>query len=126
MLYLGALTVSRVNAWLAAAGHQDGPLFRRVRRGGRVGGDPGRRLSVNAIRRIIRAAGRPRSASRAGYPVTVSELVARNRWPPAGPRLSRCRRRAGGSHRRAGPLCTGPVGSTGRRRYAYLFRPFYL
>ena len=29
-----------------------------------------------------------------------SELVARNRWPPAGPRLSRCRRRAGGSHRR--------------------------
>ena len=55
MLYLGALTVSRVNAWLAAAGHQDGPLFRRVRRGGRVGGDPGRRLSVNAIRRIIRS-----------------------------------------------------------------------
>ena len=35
VLYLGALTVSRVNAWLAAAGHQDGPLFRRVRRGGR-------------------------------------------------------------------------------------------
>ena len=27
-------------------------------------------------------------------------MVARNRWPPAGPRLSRCRRRAGGSHRR--------------------------
>ena len=55
VLYLGALTVSRVNAWLAAAGHQDGPLFRRVRRGGRVEGDPGRRLSVNAIRRIIRS-----------------------------------------------------------------------
>ena len=54
VLYLGALTVSRVNAWLAAAGHRDGPLFRRVRRGGRVEGDPGRRLSVNAIRRIIR------------------------------------------------------------------------
>ena len=34
VLYLGALTVSRVNAWLAAAGHQDGPLFRRVRVGG--------------------------------------------------------------------------------------------
>ena len=33
VLYLGALTVSRVNAWLAAAGHQDGPLFRRVRTG---------------------------------------------------------------------------------------------
>ena len=46
------------------------------------------------------AAGRPLSASRAGYPVTVSELVARNRWQPAGPRLSRCRRRAGGSRRR--------------------------
>ena len=99
VLYLGAPTVSRVNAWLAAAGHRDGPLFRRVRRGGRVEGDPGRRLSVNAIRRIIRRR-RPRSASRAGYPVTVSALAARNRWPPAGPRLSRCRRRAGGSHRR--------------------------
>ena len=47
-----------------------------------------------------RSKGRPLSASRAGYPVTVSALVARNRWPPAGPRLSRCRRRAGGSHRR--------------------------
>ena len=33
----------------------DGSLFRRVRRGGRVEGDPGRRLSVNAIRRIIRS-----------------------------------------------------------------------
>ena len=55
VLYLGAPTVSRVNAWLAAAGHQDGPLFRRVRRGGRVEGDPGRRLSVNAIRQIIRS-----------------------------------------------------------------------
>ena len=55
VLYLGALTVKRVNAWLTAAGHQDGPLFRRVRRGGRVEGDPGRRLSVNAIRRIIRS-----------------------------------------------------------------------
>ena len=55
VLYLGAPTVSRVNAWLAAAGHRDGPLFRRVRRGGRVEGDPGRRLSVNAIRRIIRS-----------------------------------------------------------------------
>ena len=76
VLYLGALTVSRVNAWLAAAGHQD-------------------RAAVSP-----RSKGRPLSASRAGYPVTVSELVARNRWPPAGPRLSRCRRRAGGSHRR--------------------------
>ena len=45
VLYLGAPTVSRVNAWLAAAGHRDG----------RVEGDPGRRLSVNAIRRIIRS-----------------------------------------------------------------------
>ena len=55
VLYLGAPTVKRVNAWLDAAGHQDGPLFRRVRRGGRVEGDPGRRLSVNAIRQIIRS-----------------------------------------------------------------------
>ena len=55
VLYLGAPTVTRVNAWLAAAGHQDGPLFRRVRRGGHVEGDSGRRLSVNAIRQIIRS-----------------------------------------------------------------------
>ena len=61
VLYLGAPTVSRVNAWLAAAGHQD-------------------RAAVSP-----RAKGRPLSASRAGYPVTVSELVARNRWPPAMP-----------------------------------------
>ena len=53
------------------------------------------------------AAGRPRPASRAGYPVTVSELVARNRWQPAGPRLSRCRRRAGGSHRRCRAIMHG-------------------
>ena len=99
VLYLGALTVSRVSAWLAAAGHQDGPLFRRVRRGGRVEGDPGRRLSVKPSAKSS-ATGRPLSASRAGYPVTASELAARNRWQPAGPRLSRCRRRAGGSRRR--------------------------
>ena len=49
---------------------------------------------------VSSAAGRPLSASRAGYPVTVSGLGARNRWQPAGPRLSRCRRRAGGSRRR--------------------------
>ena len=33
------------------------------------------------------AAGRPLPASRAGYPVIVSGLAARNRWPPAGPRF---------------------------------------
>ena len=72
VLYLGALTVSRVNAWLAAAGHQDGPLFPPRAKGRPVEGDPGRRLSVNAIRRIIRSRAAARSASRAGYPVTVS------------------------------------------------------
>ena len=61
-----------------------GPLFRRVRRGGRVEGDPGRRLSVNAIRR----------------------------------RGLDCRDADGGQVAvtgDAGPLCTGPVGSTGCR-----------
>ena len=53
---VAALDVGDVQAEAdGSAGHQDGPLFRRVRRGGRVEGDPGRRLSVNAIRRIIRS-----------------------------------------------------------------------
>ena len=88
VLYLGAPTVTRVNAWLAAAGHQDGPLFRRARRGGRVEGDPGRRLSVNAIRRIIRSRRGLDRRDADGAPVAV----------------------AGD----AGPLCTGPVGCTGQ------------
>ena len=99
VLYLGALTVSRVNAWLAAAGHQDGPLFRRVRRGGCVEGDPGRRLSVNAIRRIIRS----RAAA-----VGIEGRVSGHGLRVGGAQVA-----VTGD---AGPLCTGPVGSTGRRR----------
>ena len=108
MLYLGALTVSRVNAWLAAAGHQDGPLFRRVRRGGRVEGDPGRRLSVNAIRRIIR--------SRAAAVGIEGRVCIRSQSPGwwraiAGRRRGLdCRDADGGQVAvtgDAGPLCTG-------------------
>ena len=49
-------------------------------------GDPGRRCRSTPSAESS-AAGRPLSASRAGYPVIVSGLAARNRWPPAGPRF---------------------------------------
>ena len=61
--------------------------------------DPGRRLSVNAIRRIIRS-----RAAAVGIEGRVSDHSLR----------------VGGAQVAvtgdAGPLCTGPVGSTGRRR----------
>ena len=47
--YLGAPTVAAVQRYLAAAGVTDGPLFRRVNKGGAVGGP----LGVRSIRRII-------------------------------------------------------------------------
>ncbi len=103
VLYLGAPTVTRVNAWLAAAGHQDGPLFRRVRRGGRVEGDPGRRLSVNAIRQIIRSraaavgiegrvsghslrVGRAQSLAAGG--ASIVEMQTAGRWQHGAPSLA--------------------------------------
>ena len=43
-------TVRRVCVWLAAAGHSDGPLFRPLRRGGKVVVS---RLSTVSIRRIV-------------------------------------------------------------------------
>lgn len=47
--YLGAPTVAAVQRYLAAAGVTSGPLFRRVNKGGAVGGP----LGVRSIRRII-------------------------------------------------------------------------
>ena len=111
-----APTVSRVNAWFAAASHQDGPLFRRVRRDGRVEGDPGRRLSVNAISQIIRS-----RAAAVGIEGRVSDhslRVGGAQSLAAGGGLD-CRDADGGQVAvtgDAGPLCTGPVGCTGRRR----------
>ena len=52
VLFLGAPTVARVRAWLDAAGIEEGPLFRPVRRGDRVQAG---RLTDRAIRRIIAA-----------------------------------------------------------------------
>ena len=50
--FIGAPTLRRVRAWMEGAGIESGPLFRRVRRGGRVtGSDP---LTVQAIRQIIK------------------------------------------------------------------------
>lgn len=49
-LYLRASTVTRVDAWLAAAAHHDGPLFRPVTRGGRS--QPSR-LSPRSVRVVV-------------------------------------------------------------------------
>ena len=51
VLFVGAPTVSRLRAWMTAAGIESGPLFRRVRRGGVVGDAS---LSTQAVRRIIK------------------------------------------------------------------------
>ena len=47
--YLGAPTIAAVQAYLSAARVADGPLFRRLDRGGTVGG----RLGAGSVRRII-------------------------------------------------------------------------
>ena len=64
VLYLGAPTLSRVYAWLQQAGHQSGPLFRRIRRGGHL---TDQRLSVRALRDIVKT-----RAADAGIDGTVS------------------------------------------------------
>ena len=61
--YLGAPTISAVQNYLNAAGVADGPLFRRIDKGGAVGG----RLGVRSIRRII-----VHRAERAGIDSRVS------------------------------------------------------
>ena len=51
VLFVGAPTARRLGAWMSAAGIVSGPLFRRVRRGGVIGGA---RLSTQAVRQIIK------------------------------------------------------------------------
>ena len=51
VMYLGRSTVRRVEAWLDAAGHSEGPMFRSLRRGGAV---VPKRLSAQSVRVIIR------------------------------------------------------------------------
>lgn len=48
-LFLGEGTAARLETWLTAAGIDSGPVFRRLRRGGRVEG----RLSDRSVRAII-------------------------------------------------------------------------
>lgn len=59
VLYVGEPAVLRIAAWRAAAAIHDGPLFRRMRRGGHVGAGA---LTATAARTIIRkrAASSPR------------------------------------------------------------------
>lgn len=50
VLYLRAVTLRRISAWTEAAGIDSGPLFRRIRKGGRVEATS---LTVQSIRAII-------------------------------------------------------------------------
>ena len=50
ILHLRAVTLRRVSAWKQAAGIDSGPLFRRIRKGGRVEATA---LTVQSIRAII-------------------------------------------------------------------------
>ena len=51
-LYASAATIARIRRWLEAAGIAEGPVFRRVRRGGQTVGAAA--LSGRAIRDIVR------------------------------------------------------------------------
>ena len=51
VFHLGRPTLERIRAWLQASGITERALFRRVGKGGRVGG----RLTVRSLRRIIQA-----------------------------------------------------------------------
>lgn len=51
ILYIGPPAMQRVNAWREAGGVHDGPLFRRIRRGGKVQPDA---ITDRAARSIIR------------------------------------------------------------------------
>ena len=59
--YVGAPTVRRVRAWLAAAELENGPMFRRVRTGDVIGSG---RLGVRTVRAIISLAYHRRRAPR--------------------------------------------------------------
>ena len=50
-LYVGDATVDRIKRWIDGAGIQSGPLFRRVRKGNRVGSCA---LTPQAVRTLIR------------------------------------------------------------------------
>ena len=52
VLFLGPVAVGRIRAWVRAAGLDDGPLFRRLHRGERVGASG---LSDVSVREIIKA-----------------------------------------------------------------------
>ena len=54
VFHLGRPTLERIRAWLEASGVAEGALFRRVGKGGRVGG----RLTDRSLRRIIQARAR--------------------------------------------------------------------
>ena len=63
VLFLGKPTIQRVQAWLAAAGIREGPLFRALTKGGKVRAG----LSARSLRTII-----TRRAKAAGVPGRVS------------------------------------------------------
>ena len=52
MLFLGPPTVARIKTWMGAARIEDGPLFRRVHKGGKSVGEAA--LSTVTVRNIIK------------------------------------------------------------------------
>ena len=52
VLYLGAPTVARIKTWMGAARIEDGPLFRRVHKGGKTVGEAP--LSTVTVRNIVK------------------------------------------------------------------------
>lgn len=63
-LYIGPATVKRIQAWTSAAAIDDGPLFRRIRRGGHVQEE---RITARAVQLIVK-----RRAADAGIGGSVS------------------------------------------------------
>ena len=127
ILYVGEPTMRRIAAWRVAAGLDDGPLFRRIRRGDRVEASA---ITDRAARSIIRARAAdgiaprcPRTTLAASSPrgaPSPASATARVRATPE--RWGRPRCRSGGEARRRRrttyPGPPAPLPRLGERRAA--------
>ena len=78
VLYIGPATVARIDAWLSAAGHQAGAMFRSIRRGGHVTADA---ISARALGPSS-PSGPRMPGSRVGFPGIRSGSGPLNRSAP--------------------------------------------